>query len=388
MYRQDNGIGVAKMGITLYFVGAGLTKSLERTLRVPLMADFVHVLADHLDQNVVLNTLVQMEIGRVYQTACDDCLSLAEKIGKDVPAADRATRDRFAALVRSRPSGSIEALFERVESTKPNTVAVAYADGLPALFRYAINQVFSTIGWDLNLDLLTRFLKRKFTEDAGRMHVFVSFNYDLALDRAIELASDREWQPQGGYGFDFQFYTVDNSTACSAQPLPRSSQRIQVLKPHGSLNWLRRTALQAGNGNDGGSMLLPLDNILDLRYWGISDPFHQIQFTGGWPGYVEVLIAPPSPTKAPIMPQVRSAESDAIRIADEVFVIGYSLPSTDRDQWKLIDEAVKARSVGISKLTIINYNSPPEYFQRVVSLFRPHSTCNFNHGFAEFSGLW
>jgi hypothetical protein len=147
------------MGLTLYFVGAGLTKSLELTRRVPLMMDFVPVLADHLDSNVVLNTLVQMEIGRVYKTACDDCLSLAEQIGRDVPAADRATRDRFAALVRSRPSESIEALFEQAESKEPNTAAAAYAHGLPALFRYAINHVFSTIGWDLNLDLLIGFLR-------------------------------------------------------------------------------------------------------------------------------------------------------------------------------------------------------------------------------------
>jgi hypothetical protein len=155
------------MGLTLYFVGAGLTKSLELTRRVPLMVDFVPVLADYLDSNDVLNTLVQMEIGRVYKTACDDCLSLAEQIGRDVPAADRATRDRFAALVRSRSPESIEALFQQVESMEPNTVAAAYAHGLPALFRYAINDVFSTIGWDLNLDPLICFLRRKFTEDAA-----------------------------------------------------------------------------------------------------------------------------------------------------------------------------------------------------------------------------
>ena len=71
--------------------------------------DFVHVLTDYVNCDVVLNTLVQMEIGKVYETACEDCLSLAEEIGRDVPAADRVTRDRFAALVRSRPPESVEA---------------------------------------------------------------------------------------------------------------------------------------------------------------------------------------------------------------------------------------------------------------------------------------
>jgi hypothetical protein len=374
------------MGMTLYFIGAGLTKSLELTRRVPLMMDFVPVLADYcLDSDVVLDALVQMEIGSVYETACDDCLSLAEQIGRDVPAADRATRDRFAALVRSRPPESIEALFERVESMAPNTVAAAYAHGLPALFRYAINDLFSTIGWDLNLDPLIRFLKRKFAEDASRTHVFVSFNYDLALDRAIELASDRDWQPQGGYGFDFRYFTVDGSAACWAGPLPTTSRRIRILKPHGSLNWLRRTALQTGIVDDPDSILVPLDSNLDLRYWKSSDPLDMISFPDAWPAYVQILIVPPSPTKPSVMPRLRDAEINAVTEADEVFVIGYSLPKTDRDQRNLIDDAVRARGVAIPKLTIINYHAPAEYLQEVGSLFRPQSIRTFNEGFARFS---
>jgi hypothetical protein len=85
------------------------------------------------------------------------------------------------------------------------------------------------------------------------------------------------------------------------------------------------------------------------------------------------------------MPQVLSAESDAVSKADEVFVIGYSLPKTDQDQWNLIDAAVKARRSPIPKLTIISHNSPTEYFQRVWSLLRPQCICTFNHGFAQFS---
>ena len=53
------------MGLTLYFIGAGVTKSTELTRRVPLMMDFIPVLADYLDSDIVLNTLAQMEIGRV-----------------------------------------------------------------------------------------------------------------------------------------------------------------------------------------------------------------------------------------------------------------------------------------------------------------------------------
>ena len=85
------------------------------------------------------------------------------------------------------------------------------------------------------------------------------------------------------------------------------------------------------------------------------------------------------------MPQLRDAEIDAVTKADEVFVIGYSMPRTDGDQWKLIDDAVRARGVAIPKLTIINYKSRPKYFQHIWSLFRPQCVCTFNDGFAEFS---
>jgi hypothetical protein len=50
------------MGLTLYLVGAGPTKSLELTRRVPLMMDFVRVPTDYVDNDVVLNTLVEMEL--------------------------------------------------------------------------------------------------------------------------------------------------------------------------------------------------------------------------------------------------------------------------------------------------------------------------------------
>lgn len=53
------------MGLTVYFIGAGLTKSHELTRRDPIMIDFVPVFTHCIDSNVALNTLVQMEMGRV-----------------------------------------------------------------------------------------------------------------------------------------------------------------------------------------------------------------------------------------------------------------------------------------------------------------------------------
>jgi hypothetical protein len=353
------------------------------------MMDFVPVLADYVGNKVVLDTLVGMEVGHVYEAACEECLTLATAL-RGRGQVTEEERDRFAKLVRNRPSESIEALFKRAESRSPDTPGFESSSGLPVYFRYAINEVFSTIGWELQLDLLTRFLTRQFEDDQSA-HILVSFNYDLALDRAVGIASKEKWQPRSGYGFEFPFYTIDAAKAKPTVEVPTGTPNIQILKPHGSLNWLRRTC--NGVPSDGISgMVVPLEcrwepgTHWDLRYWP-TDPFKAVHFPddGLSSSRVEMLIAPPSPTKPPIMPQVLSAESDAVSKADEVFVIGYSLPKTDQDQWKLIDDAVKARSVAIPKLTIINYNSPPEYFQHIWSLFQPQCVCTFNGGFAKFS---
>jgi hypothetical protein len=381
------------VGLTLYLIGAGLTKSLELTRRVPMMMDFVRVLADYVDNDVVLSTLVQMERGEVYDAACNECRGLADQIGRNVQAATRAERDQFAELVGGRQPESIEALFERVESMRsPN----ANASGLPVRFRYALNQVFSVIGWDLQLDLLTRFLAEQFADDR-RTHVFVSFNYELALDRAVEIASRGLWQPRDGHGFVLPFYTMGDPTsdspndavsAFSSEELPRGSPRIQILKPHGSLNWLRPRQSIASSEESAGAattMIVPLSNSLELRYWTSANTFNYISLPDQLPDDVEILIAPPSPTKLLIMPQTRSLEFDAIKEADEVFVVGYSMPRTDRDQWDLISRARKARNTAIQRLTIINRGASLEYIADMRSLFQPQTTRIFNDGFADFA---
>jgi hypothetical protein len=268
------------------------------------MMDFVRVLADYVDNDAVLNTLVSMELGNVYETPCGECRELADELSGNVPTATKDQRDRFAALVRARQAESIERLFERIASVDPQNI---YASGLETYFRHAINQIFSALGWELRLDLVERFLRRQFEDDL-RTHVFVSFNYDLALDRAVECAADGLWQPRNGYGVEFPFYTVGDPTsespndAAVARPcveLPKGSTRFRILKPHGSLNWLgpaRRASVAAVEPT---KMFLPLDADLKIRYWSNSKTFNYISRRDDLPRDVEILIAPPSPQKPP-----------------------------------------------------------------------------------------
>jgi hypothetical protein len=353
----------------------------------PLDEGFCSRTKDYVDNKVVLDTLIGMEVGKVYETACDECLRLATSLRGSGQTTD-VERSRFAAALRNRLSESIEALFKRVESMSIEAPGFEIASGLPVYFRYAINQVFSTIGWEVRFDPLTHFLMHQFEKDKSA-HIFVSFNYDLVLDRAVEIASAREWHAHGGYGFEFPFFTVDGLTAFSIVHLPNASSRIRILKPHGSLNWLnrRRNIWQQTDGRiDCRDMVIPLSRDLELRYWPSSDRFHKISFPNDWPRDVEIMIAPP-PVKPLVMPQVRSAESDAVSETDEVFVIGYSFPETDSDQWDLIREAVKKRTTAISMLTVINHMAPeslPAYTENMRRLFQPRAVRVSNKGFADF----
>jgi hypothetical protein len=378
------------MASTVYFVGAGLTKSLQLSRRVPLMMDFCDVMADYVDNDVVLNALVQMEFAHVYDSACNPCEQFAESL-KDVPTATPGERARFAALVQSRRPESIERLLDRAASLSQSDV---WASGLPTLFRYAINQVFSMIGWDLRLDMLERFLARQLA-DKSRSHIFVSFNYDLALDRSIERSSRGLWQPRDGYGFEFLFYTIQDTAsdspngsagASSTQSLPRSSSEIKILKPHGSLNWLMRK-IKSSEGvelGDPSRMVVPLDRKSEIRYWPSPHTFNFITGTDEWPRDFAILIAPPLPNKPVVMKQTLTSEAEALGDADEIYVIGYSFPPTDSDQQNLVREAV--RQTKIKGLTVVNRGESSLYFERIGDLFGVADTKmrRFNAGFEDF----
>jgi len=85
------------------------------------------------------------------------------------------------------------------------------------------------------------------------------------------------------------------------------------------------------------------------------------------------------------MQQAISEEFEAIGAADEVFVLGYSVPRTDQDQWNLISRAVRGRNTKIRILTVVNFNASVEYFDDIRELFQPQTTRTFNDGFAAFS---
>ena len=146
----------------------------------------------------------------------------------------------------------------------------------------------------------------------------VTFNYDLVLD--AELWRQRLWQPTDGYGITFP-----NLAAVTGYDFESS---LRLLKLHGSLNWQRALpdpfppALELRLRYDDGRPVFPgppLDALdqLPFAYEGAHD-------AGGWmmPSYVKRFDLPE------ILNVWRQA-FEALRCAEEIVVIGYSLPAAD-----------------------------------------------------------
>jgi hypothetical protein len=376
------------MSETVYLIGAGLTRSLELPGHpVPLMMNFVQVMADYVSNPNVLNSLRCMELGDVYAAACPECKDAAWNIPEEPAQRSGSEVDAFAVLVKQRPPESVEDLLSRNHNRTDNI----YASGLDTYFRYAINQIFATIEWNLEHQTLETFLRQRFENEGS--HTFVSFNYDLVLDRCVQRASGGNWSPVDGYGFVLNYFTTqdpksdhpgDAATAHPTSILPRSTPEIRILKPHGSLNWLApRDANAAGKVNLD-ALVVPLDTTYQIRYWSSLFTFNHIQ-AAGWPHNYQILIAPPSPEKTPVFRGTTEAESSAIVKADEIIIIGYSFPESDLDQETIVRKAIASRGVQLAKLTVVNNNAPRSYFDRMENIFRPVIMDSYDHGFIDFA---
>jgi len=135
---------------------------------------------------------------------------------------------------------------------------------------------------------------------------FISLNYDLVLEDALTRAT-APW-----------YYAHVSTT------VDREQHGFQIIKPHGSLNWLR-------TGN------VPFVSITtDYRIGPVTHRcFEENRFE-------EAMIIPPTHLKQPVnIPETQAAATrellskvwksmaDTLIAASRVFIIGYSFPSTD-----------------------------------------------------------
>jgi hypothetical protein len=391
------------MARILYFIGAGLTKALASPTRpVPAMFDFISTSADYIDDDVILTTLAELENSEPYPYAwvSAEARSLALQLVGRNRTSDPAVRIEFARALRERPGESIEDLLDRTGSDASNMSSQS-AD---VRFRYAIRRLFTIIGWDVEWSPLISFLKRQF-EQSGSTHTFVSFNYDLVLERGIQLAADGKMDFTHGYGFPITLQVTGNPPpsmvgggAFSGLPVTELPVRpadlgLTVLKPHGSLNWLVPTGGHESKDHalrQGRTVIIPLCEDGALRYLPTTDLPPWVQLPNELPVSVEPVILTPRGAKKPdrqFLHATREQEEKAILESDEVYVLGWSIPRTDTDQECLIRSAAEKRDQSFQCVTVVNHFAGVDYYRRVQDIFGVERGAlrTYNAGFRDFA---
>ncbi|MGA8809535.1 MAG: hypothetical protein WB973_16820 [Thermoanaerobaculia bacterium] len=386
-----------------YVVGAGLTKSLEasRKFRVPLMPDFVAVLADHIESDVVLTALTNFEKGRVFDWSRPEWIAMADALAVTSTA---AAREQYAEVLRRRPSENVEQLLRNALKKRKGNL---YASIVEDRFSFAINTVFARIGWNLHLDPLKRYLRRQLAL-TNTTHTFVSYNYDLVLDSCLQEVAGARWAPETGYEIPFsetihiedalehmkQFKPHGGGAYSLLDPRPAATAAsdILVLKPHGSLNWL--VPFEGNYKFTDDDPLLLLDGEGRIAYcaeFGVDQIRNtkrpaEIAFNAG------LFVTPPldveSAAQAPqFLVSIQAQSLAAMRDADEIVVIGWSMPSTDKGEVDRMSQAMSSAKPG-RQVTAVNFNADVFYFQKLAAVCHVPETnvVACNAGFVTFVG--
>jgi hypothetical protein len=272
---------------------------------------------------VVLGAGASVHVG--YPLTKDLCPKLLEWAETNEPAGqlhwpDRNELSEFGSLV------DLEELVSQVEKAqKPGPIL----EGL----RNAVCGYFDSIR--ANEAALYRTLAQQAVQLGD---VLVSFNYDVSLDR--ELRRSGKWNPEGGYGFDLG--------------IDRFRSDTRLLKLHGSTNWmdslfdgLRAGQVSIGFGDSHGArpVLLPQEFNF-LEYPEMRDP----RFNGGGLTRNGSMVLPSRNkrfcVKTSSSPNEREnfwshlwdQAADALVRADEIVIIGYSLPVADERARNLLLE--------------------------------------------------
>jgi hypothetical protein len=214
----------------------------------------------------------------------------------------------------------------------------------------------------------------KLVRRTGKEDCFMTFNYDLQLDRAFERTLG--WSPEAGYGFGFKkILRADESWH---DPSNKKTKPI-MLKLHGSLNWFY---------SNGYIHRPPSTLDFDNKYVGhhyLAEPLYR--FPGGTAfgiqpsvpdGDIQVIlqlnIVPPTLRKqlsgkseTEPLRDVWAQAHHELSIADRIVIIGYSLPPTDFHAEWLLRTSVQKNEREKIDLIVVNPNN--NVGQRLAAMF-------------------
>jgi SIR2-like protein len=298
-----------------YVLGAGFSKAVAH---LPLMKGMVKEFTKRLEQERALGDTLRVGWG---ERLLSDIQHLERKFFRE-PYVDTKNgqtyencnfSENFEALVSYidlNLSGRTSATLVDVDGKKSNFTT-------PSLFGYPTNldELRLCIQTYLYLVLIGPFpespLLRLFIEQLAPDDRLITFNYDLVVETA--LYTRRLWNPSDGYGLEFKA-----TKAVSESNMFKT--KIPLYKLHGSLNW-ERSALQLSYFYNDYKPIFP--GYLDQDEDHPSVPY-QGKIAGSWlmPSFIKDF-------SVPALLTVWTKAFDAVRRAEEVIIIGYSLPEAD-----------------------------------------------------------
>ena len=182
---------------------------------------------------------------------------------------------------------------------------------------------------------------RRFAAMLGEGDVVITFNYDSTLERV--LFQQGKWSPSDGYGFKVDlWHSMSDRT-----PVPIAQSKVSTLHLHGSVGWYYKLALPGGMviADARLSSSEKLETLHKTLEESIAlDPLFLMELginaIDSWlpdpPPQDRMIVLHPSFLKSfgpegqkTIFINLWRKAADALRAADRIFVIGYSLPEAD-----------------------------------------------------------
>jgi hypothetical protein len=205
---------------------------------------------------------------------------------------------------------------------------------------------------------------KKLANSMSSGDVIISFNYDLLLDNALFETNNLT---DTGYNIPFlRKYNIDNWLRPD-----ETRSKIQLLKLHGSMNWLRCTIC-------GSDLLLQRTKYVDI-FLGSSSWFNCPR-CGASDLYMKRIMLPPLLTKAYDDVDINYLwlrAEELLDDTDKIIAIGYSLPTADFASRMLFRRAIASGK--ISKNTpLIVVNPDPQVKSIFTSLFNSSKIHHFN----------
>lgn len=202
---------------------------------------------------------------------------------------------------------------------------------------------------------------KKFSDKLAEDDVVVTLNYDSTIERV--LLNEGKWSPSDGYGSKLVFQkTRSDQTLVSFPP-----SKVKILHLHGAIGWYRKPHIRSDYPLTGNGGAIPRDALtpapLETR---ISlDPIF-LQTMGIFavdaslphrpPDDYQILLHPSylkdyggEDTGNDVFVGIWRAASEALRAAEQVAIIGYSLPPADSAAWTLLLTSCDDR-----KTTVVN----------------------------------